>query len=103
MPNSPESSDESVSNSSSARNQIVDSAAQAAASDSPGTIQVDDSQPPDRSFSQTRRAVGTLFRALRQALQARTALTKINAPSSWRSTRSRITSVPHEWVTTALV
>lgn len=107
MPNSPESSDESVSNSSSARNQTVDSAAQAAASDSPGTIQVDDPQPPDRSFSQTRRAVGTLFRALRQDLQASSALTKINtAALAWGAklkTWTPFTSSPYIWITTALV
>lgn len=107
MPNSPESSDESVSNSSSARNQTVDSAAQAAASDSPGTIQVDDPQPPDRSFSQTRRAVGTLFRALRQDLQASSALTKINtAALAWGAklkTWTPFTSSPYTWITTALV
>ncbi|MBW8786835.1 MAG: PBP1A family penicillin-binding protein [Rhizobium leguminosarum] len=107
MPNSPESSDESVSNSSSARNQTVDSAAQAAASDSPGTIQVDDPQPPDRSFSQTRRAVRTLFRALRQDLQASSALTKINtAALAWGAklkTWTPFTSSPYIWITTALV
>ncbi|MBY5405505.1 PBP1A family penicillin-binding protein [Rhizobium leguminosarum] len=107
MPNSPESSDESVSNSSSARNQTVDSAAQAAASDSPGTIQVDDPQPPHRSFSQTRRAVGTLFRALRQDLQASSALTKINtAALAWGAklkTWTPFTSSPYIWITTALV
>ncbi|UWM80892.1 PBP1A family penicillin-binding protein [Rhizobium sp. SRDI969] len=107
MPNSPESSDESVSNSSSARNQTVDSAAQAAASDSPGTIQVDDPQPPHRSFSQTRRAVGTLFRALRQDLQASSALTKINtAALAWGAklkTWTPFTSSPYMWITTALV
>ncbi|MBY5368391.1 PBP1A family penicillin-binding protein [Rhizobium leguminosarum] len=107
MPNSPESSDESVSNSSSARNQTVDSAAQAAASDSPGTSQSDDPQPPDRSFSQTRRAVRTLFRALRQDLQASSALTKINtAALAWGAklkTWTPFTSSPYIWITTALV
>ncbi|MBY5412696.1 PBP1A family penicillin-binding protein [Rhizobium leguminosarum] len=104
MPNSPESSGESVSSSSSARNQKVDSAAQLAAPDSPGTSQVDDPQPPQESFGQTRRAARTLVRALRQDLQASSALAKIKAAALfWRSTRARITSVPHKWMTTALV
>ncbi|UWU27597.1 PBP1A family penicillin-binding protein [Rhizobium sp. WSM1274] len=107
MPNSPESSGESVSNSSSARNQTVNSAAQAAASDSPGTSQSDDPQPPQESFGQTRRAVRTLFRALRQDLQASSALTKIStAALAWKTklkTSTPFTSSPQKGITTALV
>ncbi|NNH55869.1 PBP1A family penicillin-binding protein [Rhizobium laguerreae] len=107
MPNSPESSGESVSNSSSARNQTVDSAAQAAASDSPGISQSDDPQPPQESFGQTRRAVRTLFRALRQDLQASSALTKIStAALAWKTelkTSTPFTSSPQKGITTALV
>ncbi|NKK63121.1 PBP1A family penicillin-binding protein [Rhizobium leguminosarum bv. viciae] len=108
MPNSPESSGESVSSSSSGRNQTLDSAAQAAASDSPGSTQADDPPPPHGSFGQTRRAARTLLRALRQDLQASSALAKIKtAALSWRtklrSMRPGIASVPHEWMTSALV
>ncbi|MGO7906083.1 PBP1A family penicillin-binding protein [Rhizobium leguminosarum] len=108
MPNSPESSDESVSSSSSGRNQTLNSPAQMAASDSPRITQTDDSQPPNGSFGHTRRAARTLLRALRQDLQANSALAKIKtAALSWRtklrSTRPRIASASYKWMTSALV
>ncbi|MBX5157074.1 PBP1A family penicillin-binding protein [Rhizobium sp. NZLR8] len=109
MPNSPESSGESVSSSSSGRDQTPDSAAQAAALDSPGTTQVEDPQPPHGSFDQTRRAVRTLLRAIRQDLQASSAVAKIKtAAFSWRTKPRRsaplgIPPAPHNWMATALV
>ncbi|NKM73026.1 PBP1A family penicillin-binding protein [Rhizobium laguerreae] len=109
MPDSPESSDESVSSSNSGRNQTLNSPAQVAASDLPGNnIQADDPQPPHGSFGQTRRAARTLFRALRQDLQASSVLAKIKTTAlSWRtklrSTRPGIASAPHKWMTSALV
>ncbi|MBY5389751.1 PBP1A family penicillin-binding protein [Rhizobium leguminosarum] len=108
MPNSHESSGESVGSSSTGGNQTVDSAAKVAASDLPGITQVDDPQPPRGSFGQTRRAARTLFSALRQDLQASSAWAKIKAAASLsmtklRSTRLEITSAPHTWMTTALV
>ncbi|WP_017959511.1 PBP1A family penicillin-binding protein [Rhizobium leguminosarum] len=108
MPNSPESSGESASNSSSGRDQTPNLPAQVAASDPPGSTQTDDSLPPHGSFDQTRRAAKTLLRALRQDLQASSALAKIKtAALSWRtklrSTRPGIASAPHKWMTSALV
>ncbi|MBY5765683.1 PBP1A family penicillin-binding protein [Rhizobium leguminosarum] len=108
MPNSPESSDESVNSSSSGRNQTLNSPAQVAASDPPGSTQADDSQPPNGSFGHTRRAARTLLRALRQDLQASSVLAKVKtAALSWRtklrSTRPGIASAPHKWMTSALV
>ncbi|MGV4792667.1 PBP1A family penicillin-binding protein [Rhizobium sp. F40D2] len=108
MPNSPESSGESVSSSSSDREKTLDLTAQAAALDSPGT-QGEDPQPPHGSFDQTRRAARTLFGAIRQDLQASSALAKIKAAASLlrtklrRSGRSGTTSVPHKWLTAAWV
>ncbi|RFB97862.1 penicillin-binding protein [Rhizobium leguminosarum bv. trifolii] len=107
MPNSPESSGENVSSSSSGRNQTLDSAAPAAASDSPGTP-VDDPQPPHGSFDQTRRAARTLLRAIRQDVQASSALARFKtAALFWgaklkSSTRPGMASAPLKWVTTAL-
>ncbi|MBY5761361.1 PBP1A family penicillin-binding protein [Rhizobium leguminosarum] len=108
MPNSPESSDESVNSSSSGRNQTLNSPAQVAASDPPGSTQADDSQPPNGSFGHTRRAARTLLRALRQDLQASSVLAKVKtAALSWRtklrSTRPGIASAAHKWMTSALV
>ncbi|WP_209886533.1 PBP1A family penicillin-binding protein [Rhizobium leguminosarum] len=109
MPNSPESSGENVSNSNSDRNQTLDSAAQAAALESPGITQGEDPQPPHGSFDQTRRAARTLLGAIRQDLQASSALAKVKtAALSWRTklrraTRLGIKSAPHKWITTALV
>ncbi|PDT33328.1 penicillin-binding protein [Rhizobium sp. M10] len=108
MPNSPESSGESVSSSSSGRDQNLDSAAPPAAPDSP-TTQGDDAKPSHGSFDQTRQAARTLLRAIRQDVQASSALAKIKtAALSWRaklrrSTRPGIASAPHKWMTTALV
>ncbi|OOO19241.1 PBP1A family penicillin-binding protein [Rhizobium sophoriradicis] len=109
MPHSPESTGESVSGSSSGRNQNLDPAAPAATSDSPGTSQSDDPQPPHGSFDQTRQAARTLFRAIRQDLQANSALAKVKAAVlSWRaklrrSERPGPASAPLTWMTTALV
>ncbi|MBY5396991.1 PBP1A family penicillin-binding protein [Rhizobium leguminosarum] len=108
MPNSPESSDGSVSSSGPGRNQTLNSPAQVAASDLPGNIQADDPQPPHGSFGQSRRAARTLLRALRQDLQANSALAKIKtAALFWRtklrSTRHGVASAPHKWMTSALV
>ncbi|PDS29721.1 penicillin-binding protein [Rhizobium phaseoli] len=107
MPHSPESSGESVSSSSSGGNQNLDSAAPAAASDSPGTSQGVEPQPPHGSFDQTRQAARTLLRAIRQDVQASSALAKIRtAALSWgakfRRIRPGIASAPLTWMTTAL-
>ncbi|MBX4925949.1 PBP1A family penicillin-binding protein [Rhizobium binae] len=105
MPNSPETSGESISSSSSGRHQKLDS--QAAASDSPGTTQADDAKPPHGSFDQTRQAARTLLRAIRQDVQASSALAKITAAAlSWRaklgkSARPGMVSTPLTWMTTA--
>jgi hypothetical protein len=106
MPKSRESSGESVANSSTDDNHAVDSAAQVAASDSPGITQVEDSQPPHGSFGQTRGAAKALLGALRQDLQASSAWAKIktaavSSMTKLRSTRLRVTSAPR--MTTALV
>ena len=108
MPNSPESSGESVNNSSSDREKTLNLAAQADALDSPGT-QGEDPQPPHGSFDQTRRAARTLLGAIRQDLQASSALARIKAAALLlktkltRSSRSAVTSAPHKWLTTASV
>ncbi|KKZ87206.1 penicillin-binding protein [Rhizobium phaseoli] len=108
MPHSPESSGESVSSSSSGGNQNLDSAAPAAASDSPGTTQGDEPQKPHGSFDQTREAARSLLRAIRQDVQANSALAKIRtAALSWgakfrRSIRPGMASAPLTWMTTAL-
>ncbi|WP_049734533.1 PBP1A family penicillin-binding protein [Rhizobium ecuadorense] len=107
MPNSSESSGENVSSSS--RKQTLDSPAPAAASDSPGTTQGEDPQPPHGSFDQTRRAARTLFRAIRQDVQASSALAKVKTTGLYwrtklrRATRLGITSAPYKGMTTALV
>ncbi|WP_062941949.1 PBP1A family penicillin-binding protein [Rhizobium leguminosarum] len=106
MPNSRESSGESVGSSSTGGNQTVDSAAQVAASDSPGSTQVEDSQPPHGSFGQTRGAARALLGALRQDLQTSSAWAKIktaavSSMTKLRATRLRVTSAPR--MTTALV
>ncbi|ULR43082.1 PBP1A family penicillin-binding protein [Rhizobium sp. K102] len=108
MPHSPKSTGESVSGSSSGRNQNLDSAAPPAALDSP-TTQVDDPQPVHGSFDQTRQAARTLLRAIRQDVQASSALAKIKTTAMFwgtklrRSARPGIASAPHKWMTTALV
>ncbi|MDR9758194.1 PBP1A family penicillin-binding protein [Rhizobium redzepovicii] len=108
MPNSPESSGESVSSSSSDREKTLNSAAQADTLDSPGT-QGEDPQPPHGSFDQTRRAARTLLGAIRHDLQASSALARIKAAALLlktkltRSSRSAVTSAPHKWLTTASV
>ncbi|PDT10045.1 penicillin-binding protein [Rhizobium sp. J15] len=108
MPNSPESSGESVSSSSSDRNQSPDSAAPAAASASPKTTQGDGSQPPNGSFGQTRQAARTLLRAIRQDVQASSAAAKIKTAALFggaklrRSIRPGMASAPLTWMTTAL-
>ncbi|MDK4726468.1 PBP1A family penicillin-binding protein [Rhizobium phaseoli] len=108
MPHSPESSSESVSSSSSGRNQNLDSAAPAAASDAPATAQGDAPPSPHGSFDQTRQAARTLLRAIRQDVQASSALAKIKtAALSWgaklrRSIRPGMASAPLTWMTTAL-
>ncbi|RUM14080.1 PBP1A family penicillin-binding protein [Rhizobium phaseoli] len=107
MPHSPESSGESVSSSSSGGNQNLESAAPAAASDSPGTGQGVEPQPPHGSFDQTRQAARTLLRAIRQDVQASSALAKIRtAALSWgakfRRIRPGMASAPLTWMTTAL-
>ncbi|WP_184459468.1 PBP1A family penicillin-binding protein [Rhizobium aethiopicum] len=108
MPNSPDSSGESVSSSISGRNQPADPAAQAAASDSPDITPIDNPQPAHGSFGQTRQAVSNLFRALRHDLQASSALAKSRTAASGlrrklrRSMRLAATSAPTSWMTTAL-
>ncbi|ARO29167.1 penicillin binding protein 1A [Rhizobium sp. NXC14] len=105
MPNSPDSSGESVSSSISGRNQTADPTAQAAASDS---LDIDDPQPPHGSFGQIRQAASNLFRALRHDLRASAALAKSRTAASVlrrklrRSMRRAATSAPTQWMTTAL-
>ncbi|ANL45870.1 penicillin binding protein 1A [Rhizobium phaseoli] len=107
MPHFPESSGESVSSSSSGGNQNLESAAPAAASDSPGTGQGVEPQPPHGSFDQTRQAARTLLRAIRQDVQASSALAKIRtAALSWgakfRRIRPGMASAPLTRMATAL-
>ncbi|MBX4908332.1 MULTISPECIES: PBP1A family penicillin-binding protein [Rhizobium] len=108
MPNSPDSSGESVSSTSSGRNQTADPAAQAAASDSPVSTEVDAQQPPRGSFGQTRRAASNLFRALRHDLQASSALAKSRTAASVLRRKLRrsmglvAASAPIMWMTAAL-
>ncbi|MBX5154741.1 PBP1A family penicillin-binding protein [Rhizobium lentis] len=107
MPNSPDSSGESVSSSISGRNQTADPAAQAA-SDPPDITKVDDPQPPHGSFGQTRQAASNLLHALRHDLRASAALAKSRTAASLlrrmlrRSMRRAATSAPTQWMTTAL-
>ncbi|MHC2220818.1 PBP1A family penicillin-binding protein [Rhizobium leguminosarum] len=108
MPNPPESSGESVGNSSTGRNQPADSATQAAASDSPGITQGDNPQLPHGTFVQTRKAASNLLRALRHDLKASSALAKTKTMASFlrtklrRSMRLVTISAPAKWMTTAL-
>ncbi|MBX4956985.1 PBP1A family penicillin-binding protein [Rhizobium lentis] len=108
MPNSPESSGESVNSSSPGRNQTVDPEAPAVAGESPGSTQVDDPQPPHASFGRTRRAMSNLFRALRDDLQASSALAKCRTAASvlrrklGNLLRLAATSAPARWMTPAL-
>ncbi|WP_064706505.1 PBP1A family penicillin-binding protein [Rhizobium bangladeshense] len=106
MPNSPESSGESVSSSSAGHDQIQDSAAQATVSASPGPAHLDEPQPPRGSFDQTRRAAGDLWRALRQDLEESSAKTKASASflktTLSRSMRLETTSAPAGWIKSAL-
>ncbi|OWV76294.1 penicillin-binding protein [Rhizobium sp. R634] len=108
MPNSPESSGDSISGSSSDRNQRPDSTAPAAASASPRTTQRDGPQPPNGAFGQTRQAARTLLRAIRQDVQASSAVAKIKTAALFcgtklrRSIRPGMASAPLTGVATAL-
>ncbi|MBY2995904.1 PBP1A family penicillin-binding protein [Rhizobium leguminosarum] len=108
MPNPPESSGESLGNSSTGRIQPADSATQAAAPDPPGTTQGDNPQFPHGTFVQTRQAASNLLRALRHDLAASSALAKTKTMASFlttklrRSMRLETISAPAKWMTTAL-
>ncbi|NYT33550.1 PBP1A family penicillin-binding protein [Rhizobium sp. WYCCWR 11128] len=107
MPSPPEASGESVSDSSSGRVQKTDLASQIAATDSTGTTQADNPQAHG-SFGQTRQAASNLLHALRQDLQASSALAKTKTMALFlrtklrRSMRLGATSAPTKWLTTAL-